>query len=157
MKTLNRAAGWVAVLCTLAACSTTPPPADPDLAELEAEAEVAPDVALEAYQKTLQEIAGLIQKEENASKAHELLKVQLAMPEFRRLPPHQQYVWLHLAGLLAMQLNDADVAHSVAVQSTLMPSANEEDWLVRFYSAAVKDYRQDAVDSLTVIAQRWPE
>jgi tetratricopeptide (TPR) repeat protein len=160
MKTLNRAAGWVAVFsCVLVACSTTPPTAETAQADLDidAEGDVAPDPGLKAYQKSLQEIADLVQKEENAPKAHALLRERLAMPEFRRLPQYQQYVWLHLAGLLAMQLNDADVAHSVAVQSTIMPSAVEEDWLVRFYSAAVKDYRQDAVDSLTVIAQRWPE
>ena len=163
MKTLNHATAWVALLCVLAACATTPKQANVDAAdegddvELETEGPAAPDPALEAYQQSLQALAELIQKEDNASKAHEQLKERLSMPEFRRLPPYQQYVWLHLSGLLAMQLNDADFAHAVAVQSTLMPSANEEDWLVRFYSSAVKDYRQDAVDSLTVIAQRWPE
>jgi len=171
MKTSNRATGWVAALScalagllviSLAACTTarsaTTAQAEPaEAAETEAPGDGAPDPALEAYQQSLQEIAELVQKEENARKAHVLLQERMARPEFRRIPTYQQYVWLHLAGLLAMQLNDADVAHSVAVQSTLMPSATEEDWLVRFYSAAVKDYRQDAVDSLTQIAQRWPE
>lgn len=85
------------------------------------------------------------------------LQALIAHSAFNELGSSEQHKALFLAADVALDLGHNVRAHSLFLRSTAMSEADSDDWHGRLDAAyRLKNYL-DAVSSLNLIAQRWPE
>jgi transglutaminase-like putative cysteine protease len=90
-------------------------------------------------------------------KTDDLLKDLLASDGFRGLTSLQQHAALYLAGAVALGKGDAERALDLLRRSSGMSEAATGDWSLRLLAASHTGDKADATQSLTTLAQRWPE
>lgn len=80
-----------------------------------------------------------------------------ASPAFRGLPPHQQYSAFVFAAYAALGREDLLSAHEYAMAATSYPMATGETWSLRSALAIDVQNWGDAGESLTALANQWPD
>ncbi|HWX36672.1 MAG TPA: DUF3857 domain-containing protein [Steroidobacteraceae bacterium] len=103
------------------------------------------------------ERAGRLAQGGQTEKTEEVLKALLASDGFRALTPAQQHIALYLAGAVALDKGDAERGLDLLRRSTGMDDAASGDWSLRLLAASRTGDKADATQSLTTLAQRWPE
>jgi len=103
------------------------------------------------------ERAGRLAQGGQTEETEEVLKALLASAGFRALNSPQQHAALYLAGAVAFDKGDADRALDLLRRSTGMAEAGSGDWSLRLLAASRAGDKADATQSLTTLAQRWPE
>jgi tetratricopeptide (TPR) repeat protein len=111
----------------------------------------------DAFDRSLREVAEQGRKPGEGRKAFATLKERIALPEFGQLSPARQYAWLHAMAVLALQFNDFEYGYARALETTGMPQADKDDWMVRFFCGTFTDHAKDALYALINIARQWPE
>ena len=96
-----------------------------------------------------------VQNSENA-KALDLIKAVLAAPVFAELPSAQQHAAYVLGGWAYRAAGDPKTALELLKKSSVMPEATGADWHARFTAAYLSGDKDDATESLRIIARRWP-
>jgi hypothetical protein len=101
----------------------------------------------------------LLQTDEDKKLDQQLADLQKAIeaPTFQTLPSDTQFQDLNLAAKLAFARDQPRTAYEYLVRASDMPQATSGQWLVRMQAASQLGAESDAVRSLSVIAQRWPE
>lgn len=124
------------------------PPKEPTKRQVEAEAY---DAAKVAY------LEGVTRARNNdAVGARDQMKRLLSLPGFQFLSASEQYLTYTLLGAFALDLGDDEDAKAAILKATAMPQASGSDWHNRLRVAYRLGDTVDAADSLTVIAERWP-
>jgi hypothetical protein len=77
-------------------------------------------------------------------------------PVFDQLDSRERHAALLVTGLVASDLGKAAEGHPLLVRSSALPEATGDDWLGRLNAARMLDKQEDAVESLTQLARRWP-
>jgi hypothetical protein len=103
------------------------------------------------------ERAGRLAQGGQTEKTEDVLKVLLASDGFQALTPPQQHAALYLAGAVALDKGDAERGLNLLRRSTGMDEAASGDWSLRLLAASRTGDKADATQSLTTLAQRWPE
>jgi beta-barrel assembly-enhancing protease len=85
------------------------------------------------------------------------LQKVIAAPTFQSLPSDTQFEDLNVAAKLAFARDQPRTAYEYVVHASDMPQATPAQWLLRMQAASRLGSESDAVKSLTVLAQRWPE
>lgn len=81
----------------------------------------------------------------------------LRSPSFAKYPAQERYAATLLAGAIALERGEADIAHRWLVLATEFKQADSADWHTRLRAAYdLKDY-SDAARCVTQIARRWPK
>jgi len=138
----------------LQSCATAPPSGAPVGGQ--ANAPLTPVRTVGTERRAMQQAFAKIRASDFEGADEELQEV-IGSKSFDLLEPQEQNSALYTAGMLAIELKDLKRAHALLVRSSNMPVADAEDWHGRLRAAFALDDMQDAVLSLTTIAQRWPE
>src|SRR5271163_189811 len=105
--------------------------------------ETVPDALLTEDQKLDQQLADL--------------QRVIGAPAFKSLPSDTQFQDLTAAAKLAFARDQPRTAYEYVVRASDMAQATFDDWLTRLQAAIQLGSESDAVKSLTVMAQRWPD
>jgi len=85
------------------------------------------------------------------------LDLALASKGFAQLPTNLRYRALLISSMIAAENEQQAKAHELATRATSFDQADRTAWMIRLSCAfAIGDY-PDAAQSLTVLAQRWPD
>jgi tetratricopeptide (TPR) repeat protein len=85
------------------------------------------------------------------------LQRAIEAPTFETLPSKTQYTDLLTAAKLAVARDQPRTGYEYLVRACDMPQATFDDWLERLQLTSQLRAGSDAVKSLTLMAQRWPE
>jgi tetratricopeptide (TPR) repeat protein len=91
------------------------------------------------------------------AEAYPKLTTIIGCPQFGQLESTLRHSALVVAGFVAMDLDQPAEGHSLLVRSSAMPEADADDWIGRLESARRLGLREDAIESLTELARRYPE
>jgi tetratricopeptide (TPR) repeat protein len=81
----------------------------------------------------------------------------IGCPQFDQFEPELRHSALLVAGFVAIDLDKIADGHALLVRSSAMPEADADDWIGRLDAARRLGKREDAIESLTQLARRWPE
>lgn len=85
------------------------------------------------------------------------LDLALESKGFAQLPTNLRYRALLVASMIAAQNGQNSKAHDLSVRTTTFDEADDAAWRVRLNSAFATSNYGDAAQSVTVMAQRWPD
>jgi hypothetical protein len=104
-------------------------------------------------------VSDLLLTEEDKKLDQQLADLQkiIEAPTFNGLPSGTQFQNLTDAAKLAFARDQPRTAYEYLVRASDMPQATSGHWLVRMQAASQLGAESDAVKSLVVMAQRWPE
>ena len=96
-------------------------------------------------------------KADDSPGAAPLLKAAIASPAFAKLNDDQRYIVLTTYGTVLLQTEDSAGALVQLRAATGFSQADGAVWSLRFLAAQTSGNLEDALLSLTALAQRWPE
>lgn len=129
------------LLGVLAACTSTPPPSNQTVADLEAQ-----------YEKALSLISG-----NDKSEAAKILRPIAESPAFPSLSEPTRHSVYALLARSAAAMNDAKEADKYVRPASEMPSATFSDWDIRLQASTIQKNLPDMLLSLETLARRWPQ
>lgn len=88
--------------------------------------------------------------------AYPALHAIVHSPVFDQFDSNERHAALLVAGLVAIDLGKTAEGHPLLVRSSALPEATADDWVGRLNAATILDNKEDAVESLTQLARRWP-
>ena len=94
---------------------------------------------------------------EKPAEALKLLEQAMAKPGFSNADPAIQYFALLVASFAAEAINDNAKAHEFLVAATRFPDADADLWTRRAGTASAIDQWEDAAQSLSTVAKKWPK
>jgi tetratricopeptide (TPR) repeat protein len=94
---------------------------------------------------------------EKPADALKMLEKAIAKPGFSNADPAIQYFALLVASYAAQGTDDNARAHELLVAATRFPDADAELWTRRAGTAAAIGQWEDAAQSLTIVAKKWPK
>jgi hypothetical protein len=93
----------------------------------------------------------------DGAEALRLLKDGIAAPVFDQLTQEQKYVAYHLLTAAALDADDHETAVKAARYATQSEFAEWSDWYFRVWASYLAEDKKDAISSLTVLAEKWPD
>ena len=112
--------------------------------------------AVNGAEKQLQEAGRLVQGTQ-LDKADEVLKSLLASDGFRGLASPRRHIAVYLAGVVALEKDDAPRALELLRRAARFDEADFGDWNMRLLAAARARDHAEATLTLTTLAEHWPE
>jgi tetratricopeptide (TPR) repeat protein len=143
----------VALIIGLLACSSTSQrPVPANAVPATGAGPAATDLA--SYRRACTEAAN--QRKSGTPAAYSLSLDLISSARFSELTTAEQHQMLAQTGTLGMKLGDLGFAHRLLVRATDLAEGVAPDWVGRSYAAYQLGDRVDSVQSLAVVAQRWP-
>lgn len=112
--------------------------------------------AVNGAEKQLQEAGRLIQGTQ-LEKADEVLKSLLASDGFRGLSAPRRHIAVYLAGVVALEKDDAPRTLELLRRAARFDEADFDDWNMRLLAAERARDHAEATLTLTTLAEHWPE